>query len=121
MRPHTEQDREEVKAMLTEGMSVAEIVEALGIPRATVYRWKKEFETPDPKVQQNAQTQPSEQTEELIARIAALEGQVDKLLESFMPIREWVTKKIREEEKAKELYESEQDGDKPRFMVGKKQ
>lgn len=128
---HTEEQKIRVLALLAAGTSVNEIVKATGVPRSTIYFWKKA--ATDPKPEQPAQDRkPSVESrlaklEGLVVQLDAWRNEVDPqpsvedkitvLLEEILP---WVRRKMREETKERERREYEAGDSRPKFILGRK-
>ncbi len=143
----TTEDHQLVKKLTGQGLTVIQISEVTGLSVGGIKRSRTvnqisgypDSETDnringepdnrlsDPKLQITDTSELTDQINTLTDRIAALEGQVDKLVDTLMEVKVWIDKKKKEEQKAAEAreYEASQqpgyDPDKPSIVFGKKQ
>lgn len=96
MEKYTKEQKLEVAKFFEEGFSAREIFEVTNIPVGTLYRWKHEAKTSDPKAEQVEDNRGQEDNrDQLQARVAQLEAELAE-------ISIWVSRKKKSEAKERE-------------------
>ena len=121
MRKYSQQEKEEALRFFEENFTVKQISEVLAIPEGTLYRWKSEgsskkiekSEGSSKKIETLNRSSPAPEVPDL----AELKQQVALLTEELLATKSkldevytWATKKIRAEERRRELDEAENPG-----------